>query len=137
MFNSCVQVEATHTELKRRLDTVEADLASLLVEERRDRQMEKELNEKLADVLKNLLDARTDEAESKRGQRSKNIVADLQKNYHGVRGRFVDLCKPTARKYEAAVDVVLGKHTESIIVEREQTAIDCINACSFIGDDDG
>jgi len=44
----------------------------------------------------------------------------------GVRGRMVDLCKPTAKKYEIAISVVLGRNIDAIVVDEERTAIDCI-----------
>ena len=44
----------------------------------------------------------------------------------GVRGRVVDLCKPTQRKYELAVSTVLGRNIDAIVVDEEKTAIDCI-----------
>jgi chromosome segregation ATPase len=44
----------------------------------------------------------------------------------GVRGRVMDLCKPTARKYETAVSVVLGRNIDAIVVDEERTAIECI-----------
>lgn len=43
-----------------------------------------------------------------------------------MRGRVVDLCKPTQRKYETAVAVVLGRNIDAIAVDEEKTAIDCI-----------
>ena len=44
----------------------------------------------------------------------------------GVRGRLVDLCKPTQRKYEAAISVILGRNIDAVVVDEERTAIDCI-----------
>lgn len=44
----------------------------------------------------------------------------------GVRGRVVDLCQPSARKYETAVSVVLGRNIDAIVVDEEKVAIDCI-----------
>lgn len=44
----------------------------------------------------------------------------------GVRGRVIDLCKPTQRKYETAVSVVLGRNIDAVVVDEERTAIDCI-----------
>ena len=35
----------------------------------------------------------------------------------GVRGRVVDLCKPTQRKYETAVSVILGRNVDAVVVE--------------------
>ena len=39
---------------------------------------------------------------------------------------MVDLCKPTARRYETAVMTVLGRNIDAVVVEHEKTAIDCI-----------
>ena len=44
----------------------------------------------------------------------------------GVRGRVIDLCRPTQRKYETAVSTVLGRNVDAIVVDEEKTAIDCI-----------
>ena len=44
----------------------------------------------------------------------------------GVRGRVVDLCKPTQRKYETAVSVILGRNIDAVVVDEEKTAIECI-----------
>ena len=38
----------------------------------------------------------------------------------------MDLCKPTQRKYETAVSVVLGRNIDAVVVDEEKTAIDCI-----------
>lgn len=46
--------------------------------------------------------------------------------YPGVRGRLVDLCKPTQRKYETAISVILGRNIDAVVVDEERTAIDCI-----------
>lgn len=45
-----------------------------------------------------------------------------------MRGRVVDLCKPTQRKYETAVSVILGRDIDAIVVDEEKTAIECIEA---------
>ena len=39
---------------------------------------------------------------------------------------MIDLCKPTQRKYEVAVSVVLGRNIDAVVVDEEKTAIDCI-----------
>lgn len=41
-------------------------------------------------------------------------------------GRLVDLCRPTQKKYDLAVMTVLGRHLDSLVVDNEKTAIDCI-----------
>ena len=45
------------------------------------------------------------------------------------------MCKPTQRKYETAVSVVLGRNIDAVVVDEEKTAIECIEvgpAHSFI-----
>jgi structural maintenance of chromosome 1 len=44
----------------------------------------------------------------------------------GVYGRLIDLCKPTQRKYETAISIILGRNLDSIVVDKEKTAIECI-----------
>jgi structural maintenance of chromosome 1 len=56
-------------------------------------------------------------------------LGNLQRIFPGVRGRLVDLCKPTQRKYETAMEVVLGRNIDAIVVDEEKTAIDCIEVC--------
>jgi len=45
----------------------------------------------------------------------------------------VDLCKPTAGKYDAAVMTVLGRNLDAVVVEHEKVAIDCIEVCLSFG----
>ena len=51
--------------------------------------------------------------------------------YLGVRGRLIDLCKPTQRKYETAISVILGRNIDAVVVDEERTAIDCIEVRLF------
>ena len=90
------------------------------------RQLEKETNEKLVDIYEKLTQAGVDQQESQRESRLKETLANLQRIFPGVRGPVVDLCKPTQRKYDTAVSVVLGRNIDAIVVDEEKTAIDCI-----------
>ena len=90
------------------------------------RQLETEINEKLVDIHQKLLQAGVDQKESERETKMKENLANLQRIFPGVRGRVVDLCKPTQRKYETAVATVLGRNIDAIVVDEEKTAIDCI-----------
>ena len=110
------------------------------------RKLETELNEKLIDVHNKLLQAGVDQKESEREARLKETLTNLQRIFPGtrfendcnpdrehrlqyflgVRGRVVDLCKPTQRKYETAVATVLGRNIDAVVVDEEKTAIDCI-----------
>lgn len=87
---------------------------------------ELELNEKLTNTMNQLMEAKLDQRESEKEQRLKETLSSLMRIFPGVYGRITDLCKPTQRKYDAAVAVVLGRHLDAIVVDREKTAIECI-----------
>lgn len=72
------------------------------------------------------MQAGVDKQESEREAKLKDTLASLQRVFPGVRGRVVDLCKPTQRKYETAVGVILGRNIDAVVVDTEKTAIECI-----------
>jgi len=109
------------------------------------RKLEAEAEEKLQNVYAQLLQAGVDRNENEREKKLRETLASLQELFPGmyvhvtsclmgsddvlrtgVRGRMVDLCKPTAKKYEIAISVVLGRNIDAIVVDEERTAIDCI-----------
>ncbi|KAF8137566.1 RecF/RecN/SMC, partial [Boletus edulis] len=121
------------TELEQKLSTLQADLARVKQEydnhqsERtRITRLETEANEKLTDVYQRLLQAGIDRHETEREAKLKETLASLQRVFPGVRGRVVDLCKPTQRKYETSVSVILGRNIDAVVVDEEKTAIECI-----------
>ncbi|KAF8892810.1 hypothetical protein CPB84DRAFT_1816222 [Gymnopilus junonius] len=88
-----------------------------------------ELEEKIDSLqteLAHLLQAGVDRHESEKEAKFKETLASLQRLFPGVRGRIIDLCKPSARKYTTAISVILGRNTDAIVVDDEKTAIDCI-----------
>ncbi|KAJ8472469.1 hypothetical protein ONZ51_g8497 [Trametes cubensis] len=113
-------------ELSAELKRVKQEYDNQQSERIRIEQLEKETNEKLVDIYEKLTQAGVDQQESQRETRLKETLANLQRIFPGVRGRVVDLCKPTQRKYETAVSVVLGRNIDAIVVDEEKTAIDCI-----------
>lgn len=94
-------------------------------------QLEAEINERLQDCHHKLLQAGVDQKQSERDAKFKETLASLQRILPGVKGRVVDLCTPTARKYEMAVSVVLGRNIDAIVVETEKVAIECIEVSSL------
>lgn len=109
--------------------------------------LEREANEKLDDIYQRLLQASVDRQESEKEARLKETLTNLTRIFSGtnlffrstflrltyitgVRGRVVDLCKPTQRKYELAVAVILGRNMDAVVVDEEKTAIDCIEVGS-------
>ncbi|KAG0355345.1 Structural maintenance of chromosomes protein 1 [Podila minutissima] len=102
------------------------ELQNLDNERLRIEKTEIELNEKLSSTLNQLMEAKLDQRESEKEQKLKETLSSLKRIFPGVHGRVTDLCKPTQRKYDAAISVILGRHMDAIIVDRQKTAIDCI-----------
>ncbi|KAG1728564.1 RecF/RecN/SMC [Suillus lakei] len=126
--------KASKSELEEKLAALQGDHArskqeyeNQQSERTRISRLETETNEKLADVYQRLLQAGVDRNESEREAKLKETLASLQRIFPGVRGRVVDLCKPTQRKYETAVSVILGRNIDAVVVDEEKIAIECID----------
>lgn len=126
--------KTSKSELEEKLATLQGDHArskqeyeNQQSERTRISRLETETNEKLADVYQRLLQAGVDRNESEREAKLKETLTSLQRIFPGVRGRVVDLCKPTQRKYETAVSVILGRNIDAVVVDEEKTAIECID----------
>nr|VWO96457.1 Structural maintenance of chromosomes protein [Ganoderma boninense] len=120
------ELEAKVFELAAELKRVRQEHHNQQAERTRIEKLEKETNEKLVNIYEQLTQAGVDQQESQRETRLKETLSNLQRIFPGVRGRVVDLCKPTQRKYETSVAVVLGRNIDAIVVDEEKTAIDCI-----------
>ncbi|ESK86076.1 cohesin complex subunit psm1 [Moniliophthora roreri MCA 2997] len=112
--------------LQEELAKAKQELDNQASERRRIKQLEDQTNEKLQKVFQDLLQAGVDRGETERERKLKETLASLQRIFPGVRGRVIDLCKPSQRKYETAVSVVLGRNIDAVVVDEEKTAIDCI-----------
>lgn len=86
----------------------------------------KELDEKLAEVARKLLDADDGRRTSQKEIKMRETIAMLKRSYPGVKGRVSELCKPKEKRYEDAVGVVLGRHFDAVVVDTEATAKQCI-----------
>ena len=85
-----------------------------------------ELDEKLAEVARKLLEADDGRRASEKEVRIRETIATLKRTYPGVKGRLHELCKPKQKKYGEAVSTVLGRHFDSVVVDTEATAKQCI-----------
>lgn len=50
----------------------------------------------------------------------------LQRLFRGVRGRFVDVCRPTQRKFETPVAAAAGALADAIVTDTKRCAIECV-----------
>jgi structural maintenance of chromosome 1 len=126
-------LEGKRPELAKELDVVQderralqRELVHLQSERTKLQQAEVETNENLRKCLEKLLQAKIDHEESEREIKLRATVESLRRMFPGVSGRLVELCQPSGKKFENAMTIVLGRHLDSIVVDSEQTAIDCI-----------
>jgi structural maintenance of chromosome 1 len=113
-------------QLQQEIEDKKRALNAMTSERLRITQMRTELEEKLQDVLKKLIDADDGRKQNEKEVRMKEIISTLKRIHPGVKGRVSELCKPKQKKYAEAVSTVLGRHFDAIVVDVEKTAKDCI-----------
>lgn len=108
------------------IETKKQDLKGLTSERLRVTQIRTELDEKLQTTLRKIADAEDGRHESEKEQRTKAMISDLKRIFPGVKGRVTELCKPKQKKFTEAVSTAIGRHMDSVIVEEERTANQCM-----------
>ncbi|KLT43612.1 RecF/RecN/SMC protein [Cutaneotrichosporon oleaginosum] len=119
MAEKVAEMEGEAKRIKSQLDQAQAERNSISMRET-------ELNDRLQETLRKLVEAGADKRESERETRTKENIATLRRLFPGIHGRVIELCKPTANKYETAVRTVLGRSLDQVVVETERVAIECI-----------
>ncbi|GAA5978729.1 hypothetical protein JCM11641_006157 [Rhodosporidiobolus odoratus] len=112
--------------LKHELQKAKSELDDLRKRKQQIAQTEAEYNEKLARTLTDLQAAGAEKQEKESEIKFKETLSALKRTFPGVKGRILDLCKPTQQKYGLAVTTVLGRHCDAVVVDTEKTAISCI-----------
>ncbi|OMH81658.1 Structural maintenance of chromosomes protein 1, partial [Zancudomyces culisetae] len=101
--------------------------------------LEQEASEKLGKVLEQIVETKRKMADSRQEAKRAEMIAGLRRLFHQnnngannaggrlvVHGRVADICAPIQSKYDEAVRVVLGRNSDAIVVDTQQTAIECI-----------
>ncbi|AFN82856.1 chromosome segregation ATPase [Encephalitozoon romaleae SJ-2008] len=88
---------------------------------------EKQKNEELSWILGEILRIKGKRRIDGRRSMIVSTVETLKGMFPGVYGRVVDLVEPTQNKYEIGLSVLLGRHSQSVVVDSETTAMSCIN----------
>ncbi len=71
--------------------------------------------------------AAVDKSHLEREMKMKECVRSLKVLYGDkVRGRLITLCQPSQAQYQRAMETVLGKNIDAIVVEDEATAFSCL-----------
>ena len=85
-----------------------------------------ELEAELATVERELGGMRMSRREEEREARLRTLLASLRAAFPLVRGRLADICKPVKSRYNLAVTVAMGKYMDAIVVDNDETAMECI-----------
>jgi len=116
----------TATQVQQDVDDKRRKLTTLSSQRLQTARQRTELDEKLAEVARKLLEADDGRRASEKEVRIRETIATLKRTYPGVKGRLHELCKPKQKKFGEAVSTVLGRHFDSVIVDTEATAKQCI-----------
>ncbi|KAL7625584.1 Structural maintenance of chromosomes protein 1 [Parahypoxylon ruwenzoriense] len=108
------------------MDAKKKEFNQVQSERVRTNQRRTELDEKLQDVLKKLLEADDGRRQNDKEARMKEMVTSLKRIYPGVKGRVGELCKPKQKKFDEAVITALGRDFDSVIVDSEKTGVECV-----------
>ena len=116
----------TVQQVEQEIDEKKKTLNAMTSERLRISQVRTELEEKLQDILKKLIDADDGRKRNEKEVKMKETISTLKRIFPGVKGRVSELCKPKQKKYAEAVSTVLGRHFDAVVVDNEKTAKDCI-----------
>lgn len=120
------KLTATVKEITKDIEGKKKEFHTLTSERLRTAQKQTELEEKLQDVLNKLIEGESGRRQSEREIRARETLVAMKRIFPGVRGRIIELCKPKQKKYETAVSTIFGRHHDSIVVETEKVAKECI-----------
>lgn len=92
------------------------------------RQSEKEVEERLKNVYENLNNYKHEMKTSERKKRFLEAEESMKRLFgsENVFGRLVDLVRPRLKKHDLAIQTLMGKHLDSILVRDDKVAMECI-----------
>ena len=108
------------------LTSTEQELIAVQKSARESQQRREEIDLELEKVQATLRQAAQDQRRSKDEEKLLSAIQSLQRQYEGVHGRLVDLCRPTQKKYNLAATVAAGKDMDAIVVRDFDVAKKCI-----------
>lgn len=108
------------------LETAEFDLQAVQKTASEYQTKRDTLETQLDQINNTLRQAKDDRRKDKEEERILNAIGALKRHFPGVKGRLVDLCRPSQNRYNMAVTVAGGKDMDAVVVDTKQTAFDCI-----------
>lgn len=111
---------------KSELTDKQADLASVKQEHKKAEARMQDVGNELEEVKAALAQLQAAASKSDAEKKAEHAVAELRRLYPGVRGRMTELVSLANKKLSLAVTVALGKHADSVVVDKESVAHDCM-----------
>jgi structural maintenance of chromosome 1 len=115
-------LEKTQSELA----TAESSLSSLQKSDSEYQTKRTSIETQLETINNTLRQAKDDRRKDKEEERILYAIDALKRHFPGVKGRLVDLCRPSQQRYNLAVTVAGGKDMDAIVVDGKKTAFECI-----------
>lgn len=85
-----------------------------------------QLTEERRHLLEQIQDLSATEREINRERELAQVCRSLSHAISGVRGRVVDMCRPSQKRLHVAVNVALGKFLDAVVVDTSETARACV-----------
>lgn len=87
---------------------------------------ENRLNNELNNIMRDILSNKAKRNDQAKKAVIKGVIDSLKNIFSGVHGSVIDIIKPTQKKYEVAVGILLSKYDQAVVVENEKVAFDCL-----------
>jgi structural maintenance of chromosome 1 len=79
----------------------------------------------IKNALMNMIDAKK---KSESEVKIENAIADMKNSFSSsIRGKLIELIDPSAKKYNVAISITVGKFLDAIVVQDDATAFQCID----------
>ncbi|KAK5583557.1 hypothetical protein RB653_005154 [Dictyostelium firmibasis] len=118
--------QSNFQDLQQRLDELEKELQQSTTRFAETQKRQQQLNNDLERIQYSLSDLKSLKSENQRDRQFNQTVETLKSIFPGVKGKLMDLCEPSQRKYSTALTLTMGKLMDAIIVDTEETLIGCV-----------
>eukprot|EP00752_Nemacystus_decipiens_P006829 g6131.t1 len=119
-------MEKTTLKAKKDREELQRELDDLTGRSKGDALRATEIEDALRSINEQLRDAKDGRRMTKHQEKMAECLETLKRMFPGVRGRLVDLCKPTQRKYNVAVTTAAGKFMDAIVVDTKAECLECL-----------
>ncbi|RYH22654.1 chromosome segregation protein SMC [archaeon] len=85
-----------------------------------------DITKELADIEHKLTYFGYEKSKARQNTKLLESIQTMSNIFTGIHGKLVNLCKPIQKKYNVAINIVLNKYLDAIVVDNQDTARKCI-----------